>query len=207
MKKKTLNKLIQDLSAISFKGINNKDKDENTILHYVAEYSNAETIKLLIEKGANVNSRNKEEQTPLHLATYKKRVRNVQVLVKARADVNAMDYKNSTPLHIAALSGSESIVRILIKAGSKVNAIDSLSCSPLFYGRHNEKIRKLIEEKGGKMISKLGKCIEDLISQSENVQMERFWSEDKKRNGSEENANRDELKDSSDEDPTNKTYH
>ena len=48
--------------------MNAKDENGNTPLHFACERGTSNTVKCLIEKGADVNSKNKRGQTPLDLA-------------------------------------------------------------------------------------------------------------------------------------------
>src|SRR3954454_7269392 len=46
--------------------INGIDRDNNTALHYAAEFDNLDAATVLVEHGANVNIGDEDQDTPLH---------------------------------------------------------------------------------------------------------------------------------------------
>ena len=67
---------------------------KQTPLHRAAwNNSNAEVVKILIEKGASVNALDGNKQTPLHKAAYNNsNAEVVKILIEKGASVNALDY-------------------------------------------------------------------------------------------------------------------
>lgn len=65
------------------------------------KYSDEKTIRLLLDKNADVNSTDIENKTPLHYATQCFRNNVLKVLVEYNANVNARDVYNETPLYYA----------------------------------------------------------------------------------------------------------
>ena len=65
--------------------------------------TNADVVKVLIEKGAKVDALNNLSQTPLHRAAYNNTNADVvKVLIEKGAKVDALDDFSQTPLHRAA---------------------------------------------------------------------------------------------------------
>src|SRR5689334_22778648 len=62
--------------------INGIDKDNNTALHYAAEFDNLDAATVLVEHGANVNIGDEDQDTPLHFAAQKGSRRVAQYLVQ-----------------------------------------------------------------------------------------------------------------------------
>ena len=60
----------------------------------------ADTVKLLINYGADVTAQDETYQTPLHLATFSGSTETVQLLIEHGADVTAQDRRKKTPLHL-----------------------------------------------------------------------------------------------------------
>ena len=62
----------------------------------------ADTVRLLIEHGADVNAQDEAYTTPLHLASSLGIFEIVQLLIDHGADVTAQDRMHKTPLHLAS---------------------------------------------------------------------------------------------------------
>ena len=92
-----------------------------------------ETVRLLVEHGADVNALDSSHSTPLHLASLQGVLEAVQILIKHGADVNAQNETNSTPLHGASLLGDIQIVQLLIDHGADVTAKDWKHQTPLHF--------------------------------------------------------------------------
>ena len=60
----------------------------------------AETVKLLIDYGADVTAQDETLRTPLHLAVFSGSTKTVQLLIENGADVTAQDRSQKTPLHL-----------------------------------------------------------------------------------------------------------
>src|SRR5262245_35542407 len=69
-----------------------------------AKRGDAEAVKSLLAKGANVNAKTRYDQTPLMFAAEKGHLEIVRILIEAGADINATDsfYKFFTALYGAA---------------------------------------------------------------------------------------------------------
>ncbi len=74
-----------------------------TPLLWAAVTGQAETIELLIRRGANVNTVSRDGGTALHASAFLGHVKAVEVLLKHGANVNAVNGSGSTPLDVATL--------------------------------------------------------------------------------------------------------
>jgi ankyrin repeat protein len=63
--------------------------------------SKVETVRLLIENGADVTMQDDAYSTPLHLASSRGNVEIVQLLLQHGAGISAQDGNHRTPLHLA----------------------------------------------------------------------------------------------------------
>lgn len=161
-KKESFNKFFKEVSRNGFKNINKRDEKGETVLHHAVENSDHKTVRLLIEKGAEINARDKNGYTPLHCAVFAKSLENVKVLLRSGAEVNATQYINGcTPLHSACrLGAGVEIIKELVKAGSEVNQLNKYGATPMYYiwesekyrlcdSKESEKASKFLREQGG----------------------------------------------------------
>ena len=104
--------------------------DADAPLHGASSSGQTDTMRPLIEHGADVHARDVDHSTPLHLASSSWNVEIMQLLIKHGADVHARDGCESTPLHEASSGNAES-VKVLIKHGADVHAQDQSQWTPL----------------------------------------------------------------------------
>jgi len=109
-----------------------------------------ETVKALIEKGADVNEKGSDNFTPLHWAAYYGKTEMVKILLSKGAQVNARSTAYGTPLTIAAQYGFTDVVKVLIEKGADANMTDGVGQTALSYaetGKH-EAIVQLLKGSG-----------------------------------------------------------
>ncbi|RFU75577.1 ankyrin repeat [Trichoderma arundinaceum] len=127
--------------------MNKLDKSSRTPLHLAIEHGSAETVKLLLEAGANVNIASVNGATPLHVALgakggpQSKLDEVIEILLAASADPNAASLDGTTPLHLAAEHGANSTVHMLLEVGADANAISQDGTTPLHRAAINSKAR------------------------------------------------------------------
>jgi ankyrin repeat protein len=83
-----------------------------------AKTGNRDTLRALLQKGANPNDADGDGSTALHWASYRNDIENVDLLLRAGAKVNAKTDLGVTPLWTASQNGSEPMVRRLLQAGA-----------------------------------------------------------------------------------------
>ena len=72
------------------------------LLHEEKSKVQAETVRLLIDHGADVTARDETHQTPLHVAALSGSAETVQLLIEHGADITVQDRKKKKPLHLAS---------------------------------------------------------------------------------------------------------
>ena len=82
-----------------------------------------ETVKLLLDKGADVNMKTDNGETALIEASENGHIEVVKLLLDKGADVNAKDNYGNTSLILASSYGYHEVVSILLENGADVNAI------------------------------------------------------------------------------------
>ncbi|RYO95808.1 hypothetical protein DL765_011770 [Monosporascus sp. GIB2] len=111
---------------------------------------NEDSVKLLVENGANIEVRDKQRRTALHLAAERGHYGIAQILVEGKADVNARRGRHGNPLYTASVGGHDKIVALLLEGGAGVNAQGEYYGNALqaaSVGGH-DKIVTLLLEKG-----------------------------------------------------------
>ncbi|KAJ4426036.1 hypothetical protein ANN_27663 [Periplaneta americana] len=127
-----------------------RDSDHRTPLFWAAVKGRLETVKMLVDKGANVNTDDAWKQTPLYYAISGCHVEVVKFLIENGANVKVCDKDGDSVIFTALLSGNLDILRLLIDKGADVDACNKLSKSLIFTAveRGNEDIVRLLIGKG-----------------------------------------------------------
>ena len=103
------------------KSVNGRGRGGSTPLMYAALYSDAATVKALLQAGANPNLRNEAGATPLMWAIDS--AEKTKLLLDAGAEVDARSNDGRTALTIAtARVGASDGVKLLLERGAKFNA-------------------------------------------------------------------------------------
>ena len=97
-----------------------------------------ETVKLLLDKGADINARNEEGRTFLVEAAGFGRLSTVKMLLEKGADLEARSKNGGTVLHAAAcdcalatMPDTYDVVKLLLEKGANINATDDEGYTPL----------------------------------------------------------------------------
>jgi serine/threonine-protein phosphatase 6 regulatory ankyrin repeat subunit B len=109
-----LEKLIKEAN------IDEKINDDDSIsLFQAIEKGSSDTVKMIIEAGANVNVRDHNGNTPLKLAVKYNNIDIVKILIEAGADVNTEDNEGNTDYFYAVNNGKGDplMVKLLLKLG------------------------------------------------------------------------------------------
>lgn len=100
-----------------------RNNDNKTPLHEAAQFARFESVKLLLEHGADVNALKKADWTPLMLACTKideieldeNNYRTVEVLVRNGAAINYGNKDGWTALHLITREGDVRILELLLE--------------------------------------------------------------------------------------------
>ena len=109
-------------------------------LRYIAEKGHLEVVKYLIEKGADVHTKN---DSALRTSAEKGHLEVVKYLIEKGADIHAV---NDSALHFSVLYGHLEVVKYLIEAGADVHANHDLALRWSANSEHLEIVKYLIEK-------------------------------------------------------------
>ena len=100
----------------------NQGPSEFAILK-AAKYSSAETVRYLLQHGADPNKFNRDGKMPIHEAAYKGKAEVVSALLEAGVSVDeeTRDDNGDTALILAAAQGHAHVVKVLVEAGVDLN--------------------------------------------------------------------------------------
>jgi hypothetical protein len=120
-------------------------RDKMTPLMMAARYNSSESVKVLIEAGADVNAIDSVENTALRYAISYNDTDAVKHLVEAGADVNDVGKLGITPLIIVAMRGTPRMGEVLIEAGADpymadTNPVEQFRRGPMYFTEFNDKI-------------------------------------------------------------------
>ena len=101
-----------------------KNLKSTTAMHTAIKRNDLESLKLLLEYGADPNVLDLGNCTPLHWAATKGNLAAVKILLDAKIDPNLQDLAKSTALHEAVRKKNKKIIEILIKNGADPNLAD-----------------------------------------------------------------------------------
>ena len=127
---------------------NLKDSNGWTALHYAAQIGDLESVKILIDKKADINAFSNNGRTALHFAAKMNREKVVNYLVdtileKFKNDfgkyLNAKDEHGCTASHLAAKEGNTNCLEILLSKGADVYATDICGWNILHYASFHAK--------------------------------------------------------------------
>ena len=117
---------------------NSRSADGWPLLHLAAAFADCETVRMLLDAGADVTQ---ISQTPMRnralhaVLALSKDADTTRLLLERGADVNAVQTAGYRPLHQAAVAGREDLVRMLLDAGADKAARCDRGKTPAEYAR------------------------------------------------------------------------
>jgi len=128
--------------------------DGFTPLQLAAFFGNADTVEMLVGRGADVNA---ISQNPtfargvpvLQSAVASGNILTVKILLEHGANVNTMNEQEGTPLFIAVFEGNAAMVKLLLANGANLNLKTKDGMTPLDFAKKEgyQEIIALLESK------------------------------------------------------------
>jgi len=119
---KTLQQVLDEMNRagvfydVTVTSVHTERFDGETALHMAAKWGDAESIKVLVDGGADINKRGEEDFTPLHYAAEQDKLEAVQCLVSLGA-ANLEDRRGDTPTRLAKILGHKEVYEFLVEHG------------------------------------------------------------------------------------------
>lgn len=128
--------LLADKKSFPF----DKIKDGETLLTSAAHRGDFDSVKFLLQNGANVNAKNSLGDTALSCAVQflgSSSTEIVKLLLESGADMNTRNERCATPLLLATKRNAEKVVALLLELRCETNVSNVCSLSPLHYAAEN----------------------------------------------------------------------
>ncbi len=107
------------------------EADSTTALMKAAKFGHLESVKLLLENGAQANKRNRQGNSAFMFAVQNGHFDIMQLLIEKGADINERNLLGYTPLLYALDHHFTEIVKFLIENGADVNAVTKNDMTPI----------------------------------------------------------------------------
>jgi len=139
-----MNTAVATGSSINRKGemgmhnVNAVNKQGHTPLMEAAKEGDAEGVKDLLRRGAELEAKSSKGKTALHYAAANGHLDVVNLLIASGADINARDKEWHTPLMLAAIYGCNHTVQTLILNGADVHAKTLAGNTAMIYAKNND---------------------------------------------------------------------
>src|SRR5277367_5591108 len=147
-------KSVGKMIAASPELVNARDKAGNTPLHHATGFGSLATMKVLLERGADVNAGNRRKSTPLLWSLHDEA--KVRLLLAHGANVNARTVDGRSAIYQAAsLGNSVPVLRLLLEKGANPNEKTLTGIMPLMAAsRGNLDAMRLLIEKNADVSGK-----------------------------------------------------
>lgn len=129
------------------KDINKANRKGETLLHIACVKPNIDTVRSLLEAGANPNTKDHSNWLPLHEAASFGYYEICELLLEAGAVPDTPGKDNRTALHEAVIINDLREIKLLRQYNADVNARDRFGCMPFDYAKSEEAREILLDDK------------------------------------------------------------
>mmetsp|Transcript_44626 Transcript_44626/g.112459 ORF Transcript_44626/g.112459 Transcript_44626/m.112459 type:complete len:909 (-) Transcript_44626:74-2800(-) len=125
--------------GVSPENVNDRDRQQQTLLHVACYENNVDMVRLLLENKADVDVQDRNGWTPLHCAASAGRYDIVMLLMEHDADLNALNRDGTSVMHYlvrrfvpdAQKESFIAVLKTMIERGFDVNTQNKFGESPL----------------------------------------------------------------------------
>ena len=154
---------------------NTTNNDENLTLTDAVKNKDWDSVKRLIEEGADINAKDNNGLSPLFFAALFEDWDSVKTLIEFGADINTKNRTNYSPLAFAVRYKRNEMVYKLIKLGADINIRCYRGMTPIFFAVFNKdwELAKVLKMHGADVNAKddLGQTLK-WICKAANEQIE-----------------------------------
>eukprot|EP00300_Choanocystis_sp_HF-7_P034257 c46895_g1_i1.p1 GENE.c46895_g1_i1~~c46895_g1_i1.p1 ORF type:complete len:214 (+),score=60.18 c46895_g1_i1:36-644(+) len=104
--------------------VQSKDENGRNPLHFVSRTGDAETVKVLLQHGADPNAQDDNGWTALHSASRRGHSGVAELLLASGALCNLTDESGWTALMVAVNNNATEVVKVLLNAGADVTILN-----------------------------------------------------------------------------------
>ena len=125
-------------------GINYKDENGFTALHYSSDVGNLKIVEKLLNSNCNPNIKNNKNETPLHLASKKGFFEICKALIDNGALLNIYDSDQNSPIHYVCINNNKKILELFLSKNPHIDSKNKNGKMPIDLAT-NKEIKDLLE--------------------------------------------------------------
>lgn len=99
--------------GLELEDVNQKGAVDDTLLHIAARIGDKDSVRALIDLGANINAEGDMGNTPLHYAAMKGHIEIIEILLKAGVNRSSTNELNQSAVKVAELAKETNSVKAL----------------------------------------------------------------------------------------------
>ena len=115
-----------------------REASQGTSLYISASRGHVGTMKMLLDRGANIEAKAMYNFTPLHVSAQRGHVHAARLLLDRGANIEAKNVHQSTPLHIACRHGHMEVITLLVDRDASLDAVNVAQHNCLHYAAFND---------------------------------------------------------------------
>ena len=113
---------------------------QGTSLHLSAYRGHVGTMKMLLDRGANIEAKGIHNCTPLYLSAHVGHVHAVRLLLDRRANIEAKDVDQVTPLLVACKFGHMDVITLLVDRDASLDVVNVRQKNCLHYAAFYDRL-------------------------------------------------------------------
>jgi len=122
-------------SNLQFSQVNLSETNQLFFIFRAAEFDRVDTVKYLLNNGADIEAKDNENRTAFNLAVKRGRTKTAELLLESGAEMKSRDASRRTCIHLAVMHERLETLRMLLnrEQGQLINETDKDLRTPLHY--------------------------------------------------------------------------